>query len=150
MCKSTVLTGLLFGLFLFQSCVSVDKFDIGEISNVKVQRFYGSGAEVTFDAEITNNGLLAVNITGAELNVMSDNAIIGTINQINKIKIPGHSSNKYQFNLDVKLKSGALGAFSIIRKITNGEAELKLNGAIYAKVLGVKRKIPVDESFTMN
>ncbi|MFC2138629.1 hypothetical protein ACFLTE_10670 [Bacteroidota bacterium] len=144
--------GIIFKLasfLLFSSlitgCKSFDKINVGDIQEVKVEGITGQNVFLEFKIPIENVSGLNVKINDVNLNVRVNDTYLGKVNNVEKIKIIKKSNEVYTIKLKLKI-AGLFGALNSLKVFNAESGELNLTGEIKAKIMGLNKKIEVNET----
>lgn len=134
----------LCALALIQTSCEFDEPDFSDISNFKFQDLNGNKLNFSFDVKIDNPNTLGFKIKNGKVDVSGNGTKLGTITLTDKIKVKRKSENTYNVPLTLDLTNG--GLFQIIKLAAAGEVEVKLDGKVRGKVLGLGKSIDVHET----
>lgn len=131
------------------SCKSLDKIEIGDIQDVKINGIAGQTVFLEFSAPIKNNSGMNIKITGVNLDVKVDDVYIGKVNNLEIIKIGKKTQEVYTFKLKLKI-AGLFGVFNVMKVFKADTGMLNLTGDIKVKIMGMNKKIEVNEIQEIN
>jgi LEA14-like dessication related protein len=139
---------LLFGLILLSlsSCFRIEDVEIKEIKSVKLLEFTEKGLLVESEIMIANPNSYDIQVVGSEFNVVVNKAAIGEASIVNKLRIPGKSSDFHKVRLRSSPKELASNAIPKLIAITasgKDELDFKVDGFIVGKVWLFKKKVDV-------
>ena len=129
---------------MMASSCEFDEPDFTDFSNFKMQELNGRSLDFSFDITVENPNALGFKIKSGKLNLTGNGKDVGVIRLNEKLKIKRKSENKYTVPLTLDLSTG--GLFNIIQLAMSKEVEVKLDGTVRGKVLGIGKNVPIHET----
>jgi LEA14-like dessication related protein len=103
---------------------------------------------ITGKVEIKNENFFAINIKSSKINVSLDNTPIGSLYLEDKIKLLKKKQSVYAFRTKIDLEDGIF--LTLLKYALKKEASLSLDGTIYCSVIGVPKRIKINETHTID
>lgn len=141
--KAVFMSCALFLGLMLNSC-EFEEPDFTDFSNFKFDELNGRSVNFSFDMTVENPNTLGFKIKSGKLDLTANGKALGVIRLNEKIKIKRKSENKYTVPLTLDLSTG--GLFNLAQVALSKDVEIKLDGTVRGKVLGVGKSIPVHES----
>ncbi len=130
---------------LFVSCSGFESIEVGEIEDVKLNRFANRTVEFEVLMPIDNPSSFRFRIVNVDLDVYINNEYLGNISNVDNISIPSKSSELYTFPLKVQFSNILKGAVSMFNLFLDRQAEIEVRGRISVRSFPFTRNIKVDE-----
>jgi LEA14-like dessication related protein len=134
----------IFAIFLV-SCASLENIEVGEIEDVKFNRFTDKTIEFEVVMPIDNPSAFRFRIIDVDLDVYINNEYMGKIRNVNNMLVPSRSSELYTFPLKVEFSNILKGALSVFNLYLDRQAEVVIRGKISVRSFPIVRSIDVDE-----
>lgn len=127
------------------SCSGFESIEVGEIEDVKLNRFADRSIEFEVMMPIENPSAFRFRIINVDLDVYVNDEYIGKISNVDNVLIPSRSSEIYTFPLKVQLSNILRGALSMFNLFLDRKADIEVKGRISVRSFPVTRRIEVDE-----
>jgi LEA14-like dessication related protein len=127
------------------SCASLENIEVGEIKDVKFNRFTDKTIEFEVIMPIDNPSAFRFRITDVDLDVYINNEYMGKIRNVDNVLVPSRSSELYTFPLRVEFSNILKGALSMFNLYLDRQADIAIKGKISVRSFPVVRNIEVDE-----
>jgi LEA14-like dessication related protein len=134
----------IFAIFLV-SCASLENIEVGEIEDVKFNRFTDKTIEFEVVMPIDNPSAFRFRIIDVDLDVYINNEYMGKIRNVDNMLVPSRSSELYTFPLKVEFSNILKGALSMFNLYLDRQAEVVIRGKISVRSFPIVRNIDVDE-----
>lgn len=132
---------------MFQGCFSYYDVEFKGLRDVQMKNMSMKGMEVELEAVIYNPNNYKITLTDYDLNLLVGGKNMGKANIDRRLVLPKNSTENQRFTVQVSfgemLAGGLGGAMSLL---SQKQMEVTLEGHIKAKAKGIKRKVPI--SFT--
>ncbi len=141
------LFGFLFfpALVLLISCSGFESIEVGEIEDVKLNRFADRSIEFEVMMPIDNPSAFRFRIIDVDLDVYINDEYLGKISNVDNVLIPSRSSEIYTFPLKVQFSNILRGAVSMFNLFLDRRADIEVKGRISVRSFPVTKRIEVDE-----
>ncbi len=123
------------------------KFEVGTIKDFQIYKINGKNVTLGLEIPVNNQRKLNVKITNINLKAELNDSYLGTVQNVDTIKIKRNSSNLYNVRLKLQFPDifGAMNAMSMINKSEGGD--LHLHGDIKIQYLLVfSKSITINET----
>ena len=130
---------------LLLSCSGFDNIEVGDIEDVRLNRFANRSVEFEVLMPIDNPTSFRFRIVDVDLDVYINNEYIGTISNVDNVLIPSRSSEIYTFPLRVQFSNILKGAVSMFNLFLDRQAEIEVKGRISVRSFPFIKSIKVDE-----
>lgn len=129
-------------ILLASACVPRQQIQFRDISNMKLSL---SGPTVSGDVLLYNPNNMAMNLKGADIQVLVDGKTVGTVNQETDTRIPPRSEFTVPVEIKVSLKE--LGLFNTLGNLLGGKGiAVGFKGTIRVAVHGITMSVPIDHT----
>ena len=132
---------LLLTPLLLCSCLSYKEIELGDVTNVKLEKGNNGGADIKVSIPVKNPNNYKIKVKAIEADLFVNNKKIGKITLNKKVVLPKNSELNQDFYLNTQL-SNILSAVPTL--LFGGEINLKVNGYIKGKVFIVSHKFPIE------
>jgi LEA14-like dessication related protein len=130
-----------FGLLL-TSCFSYKEVELGDVSNVRLNKVSVGGLEIKSDIVINNPNNYKIKIKKIDADVLVNGQKVGKLELNKKVVLPKKSEQVQTFTVNTQL-SDLLSAAPTA--LFGGSVTLQLKGSIKGKVFIFSKKFPIDE-----
>lgn len=128
---------------LVTSCFEVKPIEFGKIKGVNVQSVANGVANIELEVSLINPNAFQVAITDAEVAIELNGTKMGTIDGLEKIKLPANSSNTYKIPIEVNLQSLMSNPLQLLGFFSKKQATIKIDGWVKGKARGFSKKVDV-------
>ncbi|PWJ43671.1 NDR1/HIN1-like protein [Sediminitomix flava] len=137
---------MIFGLV---SC-KIHEPEFKSIDNLSVKRISSGDILLTADAEFYNPNGIKMALDSVSIDVIINDEIVGSINQPLKTTMP----SKADFTLPLEVRFPSKKLFSnvldgLFKVLSNEKFEVKYNGFVQTKAVGIPVKVPVRAKSTI-
>ena len=130
---------------LLLSCSGFESIEVGDIDDVRLNRFANKSVEFEVLMPIDNPTSFRFRIVDVDLDVYINNEYIGNISNVNNVLIPSRSSEIYTFPLRVQFSNILKGAVSMFNLFLDRQAEIEVKGRISVRSFPFIKSMKVDE-----
>jgi len=135
--------------FLLASCSGIEEIKVGNIRGVEIKGINGDVLNVEITVPVENPNSFKVKLKDADLTVNNGETLIGTVQQMEDIIIPGNSSKEYPIRVKVKLANFNNNLFSIYSTFSSN-LDLRLSGTMKVGSFPYFRKIKIKDYKLVN
>jgi LEA14-like dessication related protein len=140
---SIIICVISFILF-FTSC-QIQDLVIGNPNSLKINELNKNNIGLTLDLPVENPNNFSFIVRGVDMDLYINNVKLGTIKKLDRVRIKAKSRESYPINFDVKPSDLLGGAWSVLRDLSGGSVELKLDGDVKVSKFLVAKRIKLDE-----
>jgi LEA14-like dessication related protein len=115
---------------------------------IEMGKFENKELDFTLKLKVKNDNGFNIKMKPCQLEVLFENHKIADLFLDKKIKFKKKTENTYEAKLTAKMADGALFALTKIRP--KNKIDLRFKGTIRASVMGITKKIKVDETQAMD
>jgi LEA14-like dessication related protein len=137
--SSIVLSAMLL------SCSGFESIDVGEIEDIKLNRFADRAVEFEVMMPIENPSAFRFRIVDVDLDVYINSEYLGKISNVDNVLIPSRSYELYTFPLKVEFSNIMRGAVSMFNFFLDKQAFIEVSGNIRVRSFPFSRNLSVDE-----
>jgi LEA14-like dessication related protein len=130
---------------LLLSCSGFDNIEVGDIEDVRLNRFANKSVEFEVLMPIDNPTSFRFRIVNVDLDVYINKEFFGTISNVDNVLIPSRSSELYTFPLRVQFSNILKGTVSMFNLFLDRQAEIEVKGRISFRSFPFIKSIRVDE-----
>lgn len=123
--------------------------EIGDVEKVRFMGIKNNSISVEVSIPISNPNIYGFRITSIDIDVYSDNEIVGKINEIAKIKIPAKSAVSPTILFSYEFSDLLSGGLTLLKIYASKQMNLSLKGSITAKAFVASKTIYINESFSL-
>ncbi len=127
------------------SCSGFESIEVGEIEDIKLNRFADRAVEFEVMMPIENPSTFRFRIVDVDLDVYINSEYLGKISNVDNVLIPSRSSELYTFPLKVEFSNIMRGAVSMFNFFLDREALIEVTGEIRVRSFPFTRSISIDE-----
>ncbi len=127
------------------SCSGFESIEVGEIEDIKLNRFADRSVEFEVMMPIENPSTFRFRIVDVDLDVYINSEYLGKISNVDNVLIPSRSFELYTFPLKVEFSNIMRGAVSMFNFFLEKEAFIEVKGRIRVRSFPFIRNISVDE-----
>jgi LEA14-like dessication related protein len=143
--KLTVLVAIMLTLLL-GSCGNLEKIEIGDPEEVKIQGFEDNHLMVFARIPVNNPSIYSIKIKEIDVRVHLNGQYIGKLIVDETIKVKRKDSGIYELPVKIRL-ANVLGAAFIMMNTRQGEkVEFRFEGRVKAQTMLVTKEFPIDET----
>lgn len=136
---------LIFPLiFLLSSCFEVEELDFQGIDGVKLEKLEKKSLDLTLGVKVSNPNGFTIKVKSSDFEVYADDILIGKAKVDKKIKLIKKKEDTYTVPVHIDLEDGVLLKF--IKFALKDKVKVHLKGYVKGSVLGISKKISVDET----
>lgn len=139
--------GILVSLLIFSACEFYEPSFSG-LENYKIEKFENNELLVNLVFKLKNDNGFKIKVKPSKLTVFAEEIEMGTIFLDKKIAFKRKREGVYETKIRIKIADGAM--FSMLKFAGKKELKLRFVGKIKGKVLGVSKKIPIDQTKTVS
>lgn len=118
---------------------------IGNPEGLKVDELNRKNIGLTVDLPVENPNNFGFTVKGVDMDLYINNVKMGNIKKMGRVKVKSKSSEVYPISFSVNPSDLVGGAWSILRDLSGGSVELRLNGSVKVSKFLVAKKIKLDE-----
>lgn len=138
---------LPFILLLITSCTFYQpEYRGGE--SVQMGQLKGKELTLSASVDLFNENPFGITVKPSTLDVYLEDTYVGKMHLDKKFKLKRKSVTRITAPLTITLENGVL--FKLIRLASKKNIKVRINGDVKAAVLLITKKIPVDETKTIN
>ncbi|MFO7922785.1 MAG: LEA type 2 family protein [Bacteroidales bacterium] len=130
---------------LLVSCGNIENIEVGDIEDIKLNRFADRTIEFEVLMPIDNPTSFRFRIVDVDLDVYVNDEFLGKIRNVDNVLIPSGSSQLYNFPLKVEFSNILRGALSMFNIFLDRQAEVEVKGKISIRSFPFTKHIKVDE-----
>ena len=139
---------LLSVVFLFSGCFEYEDIEFKGINNFKMGTIKDGAVNFDLDVTLFNPNGYAISVKPSEVEVYVEDDYIGLAKLLQKVKMKRKTIALYAIPLKLTLENGAM--FKLMRYASKKEVTLNIKGKVKGAVLGVSKKIEVNEKKTIS
>jgi LEA14-like dessication related protein len=137
---------IVLSLTLFSSCGDLERIEIGDPQEVKIQGFDGNYLKILAQIPINNPSAYNVKIQEIDLRVYLNGTYIGKLIVDEAIEIERKVNKNYELPVKIRLNN-ILGAAYIMMNMKQGQkVEIRLEGLVTAKTIMFTREFQIDQT----
>ena len=137
--KNTFFSIILISIISFSSC-KVQEVEVGDFRSFKLGEMNSKSVEINTQIPLKNPNKFKFKITKAKLDIKLNNKQIGSVNKIDKIKIPAKSNEVYSMKIKVDFSENLdLTSLMFMKK-----GNVSIKGYVKARKFIFSRKFDVD------
>ncbi len=138
---------LPFIVLLITSCTFYEpEYRGGE--SVQMGQLKGKELTLSVSVDLYNENKFGITVKPSTLDVYLEDTYIGKVHLDKKFKMKRKSVTRITAPLTITLENGVL--FKLIRLANQKKIKVRINGDVKASVLLLTKKLPVDETKTIN
>lgn len=143
--RSLILIGTILALSL-TGC-TFEEVEYRQVNSYHVDKLNDHEARLSVNVKLDNPNSFAIKITKTKLNLSVSGKPAGEIRLLNQIKIKRRSESDYDVQLEVDPDKITKAAFqSGLSILLTKKVTIRVKGWVKGKVMGVGKKVDVDES----
>lgn len=139
-----LLSGFLV-IILFTSCGRYKNIEIGEVQEFEMKGFHKDALILSVKVPISNPSLFTVKVTEMDTRVFINDQYIGKVNIADTVILMKKSEKIYDLDLQVRI-ANLLGSAKLMNLKKGSSVNVRIEGTIGGRVMGIRKKVKVDES----
>ncbi|HBH49941.1 MAG TPA: hypothetical protein DDX98_14950 [Bacteroidales bacterium] len=144
--KKTGFIFLLFTTLLLVSCSNLEKIEIGDPEEVKIQGFEDNYLKVAVKIPVHNPSLHKIKIQEIDVRVYLDGRYIGKLIVDDSILVNRKETKVYDLPVKIRLANVLTTAFIMMNTKQGDQIEVRFEGKIKAKSMLISKEFPIDQS----
>lgn len=132
---------LIASTLMLTSCFSYKEIELGDVTDVKLNRAANGGVEVQAAMHVKNPNNYKIKIKKIEADMFVNGKNVGKMQLSKKVVLPKKSDQVQTFAVNTQL-SNLLSAMPSV--LFGGDINLKLKGFIWGKVFIFRQKFPLE------
>ena len=131
--KKYLVAVLLAVSFVLTGCLKFENIELVSIKNVTYREFKDNVLRIDVEAVINNPNRFKVKVKEANLDLMFNDQVLGTVTQLEQIELAGGVQNNYTLQIAVEMKDLQSNLVALFRLLMNESKKLNLSGTLYVK-----------------
>ena len=128
-------------LLMLTSCFSYKELELGDVSDVKVNKVSNGGIEIQAGIRIKNSNNYKIKVKKIDADLYVNGQKVGKMNLSKKVVLPKLSDQIQSFAVNTQL-SNLIAAMPSL--LFGGEINLQMKGYIKGKVFILSKKFPIE------
>ena len=114
-------------------CLKFENIELVSIKNVTYKEFKNNVLKIDVEAVINNPNRFKVKIKEANLDLMFNDQVLGSVTQLEQIELAGGVQNNYTLQIAVEMKDLQSNLVALFRLLMNESKKLNLSGTLHVK-----------------
>ncbi|MDR2038411.1 MAG: LEA type 2 family protein [Bacteroidales bacterium] len=130
---------------LFSGCTLFENIELRTITDVTYREFRDMVLRLEVEAVISNPNRFAVKVKEANMHLMLNDQVIGTITQMEQIALKGRTTKDYTFHIAIQMNDFQTNLNALYRLLMNDTKKLSLSGTLKVKSFFYHKSISIDK-----
>ena len=145
--KKYLIIILLFFPLTFSGCFQFEDIKLVKIKDVTYQEFNGSTLRLAITATVNNPNRFNVKIKNANMDMLLNDKVLGTLSQIEHIELAGRTQKDYKIQISIEMKDMLSNLVGLYRVLMNDSKNLSLSGSVQVKSFLYSKTFQVDHLY---
>jgi LEA14-like dessication related protein len=137
---------LLLTVIAFQACKGIHDVEITDVSGFELKGMEDNNLRFAANIGVHNPSAIGFRISEINLKAIVDGNFLGTLNTIDRIKIPARSDSTYRLTFTLKFNNILTSASTLYNLSRQKQAKVEMQGYVKARSGFATRKVDVSEN----
>ena len=134
---------IFFSIFLLSSCFEVKNLDFKGVDGIKLGKLEKKSLDLSLNVTVFNPNGFSIKVKSSDVDVFADDQLLGKAKVVDHVKIFRKKEDSYLVPIHIDLEDGVL--LKLIKFALKDKVNIHLKGFIKGSVLGITKKITIDE-----
>lgn len=139
---------VFLGFFFFSGCELYEQIDVLKVGKIRLDKINSSNATINIDVEVDNPNFYGIKLKPSSLDVFIEEEYLGKAHLLDAVKFKRKKTGVYNFKVELLGETGVLK--KAVKYSMMKEIKVRLAGTVKASVLGISKKIAVNETKTID
>jgi len=135
---------ILISIVLFSGCSGIEDVQLKKIKDVSYQELKGSMLKLSITATVYNPNFFNIKMKKANMDLILNDKVIGTVSQVEQIEIIGRKEKDYKILVSIEMKDFLSNLMSMYRVLMNERNQLSLSGSVQVRYLLFSKTFQVE------